>query len=52
MGWPTIYILDKDGIIRERNKRNDAMTVAVMSILAEMDSEEIERIRDGKPGGQ
>ena len=52
MGWPTIYILDKDGIIRERNKRNEAMTVAVMSILAEMDSEEIERIRDGKPGGQ
>ncbi len=50
--WPTIYILDKDGIIRERNKRNDAMTVAVMSILAEMDSEEIENIRDGKPGGQ
>ena len=38
MGWPTIYILDKDGIIRERNKRNEEMGVAVMAILAEMES--------------
>ncbi len=37
MGWPTIYILDKNGIIRERNKRNEAMTAAVMAILAEME---------------
>ncbi len=38
MGWPTIYILDGKGIIRERNKRNDEMEVAVMELLAEMGS--------------
>ncbi len=37
MGWPTIYILDGKGIIRERNKRNDEMEVAVMELLAEME---------------
>ncbi len=36
MGWPTIYILDGKGIIRDRNKRNDEMEVAVMELLAEM----------------
>ena len=36
MGWPTIYILDGKGIIRERNKRNEEMEVAVMELLAEM----------------
>ena len=38
MGWPTIYILDGKGIIRERNKRNEEMEVAVMELLAEMDN--------------
>ncbi len=37
MGWPTIYFLDGDGIIRERNKRNDAMGEIVAELLAEMD---------------
>ena len=37
MGWPTIYILDQNGVIRERNKRNDEMSVAVHALLAEMD---------------
>ena len=50
MGWPTIYIFDKDGIIRERNKRNAEMEVAVMAILAEMDGEKTEKTQDGKPG--
>ncbi len=35
MGWPTIYILDAKGIIRERNKRNHEMETAVMELLAE-----------------
>ena len=35
MGWPTIYILDGNGIIRERNKRNEAMEEAVMALLEE-----------------
>ena len=39
-GWPTIYIIDKDGIIRERNKRNEAMAVAVMAVLADTKSDE------------
>ena len=37
MGWPTIYILDENGIIRERNKRNEEMETAVMELLAELD---------------
>ena len=39
MGWPTIYILDERGIIRERNKRNEAMEEVVMALLEEMDPE-------------
>ena len=35
MGWPTIYILDAKGIIRARNKRNEAMEEVVMELLAE-----------------
>jgi hypothetical protein len=35
MGWPTIYILDSEGIIRARNKRNEEMEEAVLELLAE-----------------
>ena len=35
MGWPTIYILDGDGIIRVRNKRNEEMRTAVLALVAE-----------------
>ncbi len=37
MGWPTIYILDGNGIIRERNKRNEDMEQIVMELLAEVE---------------
>ncbi len=35
MGWPTIYFLDGNGVIRERNKRDEAMREIVMALLAE-----------------
>jgi hypothetical protein len=35
MGWPTIYILDSEGIIRARNKRNEEMEEVVLELLAE-----------------
>jgi hypothetical protein len=35
MGWPTVYMLDRDGIIRSRNKRNAAMEEVVLELLAE-----------------
>jgi len=35
MGWPTIYILDGDGIIRVRNRRNEEMRTAVLALVAE-----------------
>jgi hypothetical protein len=34
-GWPTIYILDKQGRIRFRDLRDEAMEEAVLSLLAE-----------------
>lgn len=38
-GWPTIYVLDKDGVIRFKNVRGAAMDEAVASLLAEMGHE-------------
>ena len=35
-GWPTIYIIDHEGIIREKNKRGDAMEEVVDRLLEEM----------------
>ena len=35
-GWPTIYILDHEGIIRDKNKRGEAMDEVVDKLLAEM----------------
>jgi hypothetical protein len=34
-GWPTIYILDKKGVIRFRELRDQAMEDAVVKLLAE-----------------
>ena len=34
-GWPTIYILDKKGVIRYKNLRDKEMEHAVMKLLAE-----------------
>ncbi|MEE8468994.1 MAG: hypothetical protein V3T22_11080 [Planctomycetota bacterium] len=36
MGWPTIYILDGDGVIRALNKRGEAMEEVVLELLAEV----------------
>ena len=38
-GWPTIYILDHQGVIRYKNKRGEAMDEAVDTLLAEMEKE-------------
>ncbi len=37
MGWPTIYILDVDGVIRARNVRGDPMEEVVLELLAEIE---------------
>ena len=34
--WPTIYVLDHNGVIRFKNVRGEAMDEAVDSLLAEM----------------
>ena len=40
-GWPTIYVLDADGVIRFKNVRGEAMDKAVDELLAEMKAAEI-----------
>ncbi len=35
-GWPTIFIIDHEGVIREKNKRGEAMDEVVDRLLAEM----------------
>jgi hypothetical protein len=34
-GWPTIYVLDANGVIRYRDVRDKQMEDAVMTLLAE-----------------
>jgi hypothetical protein len=36
-GWPTIYILDANGVIRGRDVRGEAMDRVVDALLAELD---------------
>ncbi|MCB9868649.1 MAG: TlpA family protein disulfide reductase [Planctomycetes bacterium] len=36
-GWPTIYVLDENGVIRFKNVREHAMDEAVDSLLAAME---------------
>jgi len=38
-GWPTIYVLDHEGVIRYKNVRGAAMDEAVTKLLAEMGHE-------------
>ena len=33
-GWPTLFLIDKDGVIRERDPRGDRMLPAVQEVLA------------------
>ena len=35
-GWPTIFILDHEGVIRGKNKREEALDEIVDELLAEM----------------
>lgn len=35
-GWPTIYVLDHEGIIRAKNVRGEKMKEVVEGLLAEM----------------
>ena len=35
-GWPTIYVLDHEGVIRYKGVRGEAMDEAVDTLLAEM----------------
>src|SRR5262245_33438630 len=37
-GWPTIYVLDAEGVIRFRNVRGEAMDRAVDALLEEMET--------------
>ena len=46
-GWPTIYVLDEDGVIRFKNVRGEAMDKAVDSLLAKLDGGE-----GGDQGGE
>ena len=35
-GWPTIYVLDADGVIRYQNVRGPSMNEAIETLMAEM----------------
>ena len=39
-GWPTIYVLDQDGVIRFKNVRGEAMDKAVDSLLAALEQQD------------
>jgi len=36
-GWPTIYVLDAQGVIRYKNVRGEAMDEAVDALMKELD---------------
>ena len=38
-GWPTIYVLDHKGVIREKGVRGEAMDKAVDKLLEELEKE-------------
>ncbi|HVC93429.1 MAG TPA: thioredoxin-like domain-containing protein [Pirellulales bacterium] len=37
-GWPTIYVLDHEGVIRYKGVRGDAMDEAVDTLLEKLDA--------------
>jgi hypothetical protein len=43
-GWPTIYVLDKGGVIRHKNVRGDDLDKAVNALLSETQSNKREGI--------
>jgi hypothetical protein len=38
-GWPTIYLLDAQGVIRQKNVRGPSLDRAIEELLAEMGEE-------------
>jgi len=38
-GWPTTYLIDKNGVIRYKNLRGDALDEALEELMAEMGHE-------------
>ena len=38
-GWPTIYVMDAEGVIRYKGVRGEKMDEAITALLAEMDIE-------------
>ena len=38
-GWPTTYLIDKDGVIRYKNLRGDALDEALEELMSEMGEE-------------
>ena len=38
-GWPTIYVMDADGVIRYKNVRGEKLDEAIETLLAEMGHE-------------
>ena len=38
-GWPTTYLIDKDGVIRYKNVRGEALDEALEELMAEMGQE-------------
>ena len=41
-GWPTIYVLDAEGVIRFKNVRGKALDAAVDELLAELKAKKTE----------
>ena len=37
-GWPTIYLLDGDGVIRARDPRDRALDEAVVALVEELEA--------------
>jgi len=42
-GWPTIYVLDHKGVIRDKNVRGEAMDKAVDALLKEAEQAEVSK---------
>lgn len=38
-GWPTIYIIDHKGVIRDKNKRGEALDEVVEQLVAEAEAD-------------
>jgi hypothetical protein len=56
-GWPTIYVLDEEGVIRYKNVRGEKMDRALETLLAEMGetvsiSHEVASDDDAKASGE